>query len=159
VDEEKLLDLAFQIVVAEEIARQTGNVKVQVEPVKVRPIPTHVVDRRNVVLEGEETVVRAKGCGALQEFVAKAEDTDFQILVEKDGETVVYGSYSDYAEISQDVEGIDAFADRDAEGNPTGAYVFKVNDVEFADSLTVTIRTDKPVRFRAVFCKYKASEA
>jgi hypothetical protein len=155
--EKELLEWAMKLAVAEEEARQT--VKVTVPPVEVKPTPSHVVDRRNVIVEGEEIIVHRLGYGVLQEFMAKAEDTDFQVLIEKDGETVVYGSYSEYAEISQDVEEIDAFAERDAEGELTGAYVFKVNDIEFAKGLTIKINTTKPVKFRAIFCKYKIAEA
>jgi hypothetical protein len=158
VDEEKLLDLAFQIVVAEERARLSAKSTVTAAEVAKTP-STYVVDRRDITLRGEETVVSSWGSGVLQEFVAKAEDTDFQVLVERDGEKIIRNNYSGYAEISQDIEGVDTFAERDEDGNPTGAYVFKVNDVEFTKSLTVTIRTSKPVRFRAIFCRYKVAEA
>lgn len=150
---------AMMIVVAEEVARQKAEcVKVEVAPVKVKPTPTHVVDRRNVVLRGEEIIVQTVGYGVLQEFMCKAESVDFQVLIEKDGETVVFGSYNEYADISQDVEEIEAFPERDADGELTGAYVFKVNDVEFARNLTVKIITAENVKFRAIFCKYKSSE-
>jgi hypothetical protein len=149
----------MMVAAAEEVARRKAEVKVEVPPVEVKPTPSHVVDRRNVMVEGEEIIVQTTGYGVLQEFMAKAESVDFQVLIEKDGETVVYGSYSEYAEISQDVEEIDAFAERDAEGELTGAYVFKVNDIEFAKGLTVMVKTTKPVKFRAIFCKYKVSPA
>jgi hypothetical protein len=155
--EKELLEWAMKLAVAEEAARQTF--KVAVPPVEVKPTPSHVVDRRNVTVEGEEVIVHRSGYGVLQEFMAKAEDMNFHVLIEKDGELAVYGSYSEYVEISQDVEEIEAFAERDVEGELTGAYVFKVNDIEFARGLTVKISTTKPVKFRAIFCKYKISPA
>jgi hypothetical protein len=157
---DRLLDWAMQLAAAEEASRQIAkNIKVEVGPAKARHASTRVVDRRNVVLRGEEVVVRERGCGALQEFVVKAESTNFHIFIKKDDEIAVYGSYSEYAEISQDVEGIDAFADRDTEGELTGAYVFRVSDIEFAKGLTVKISTTEPVKFRAIFCKYKISRS
>jgi hypothetical protein len=156
---DRLLDWALELAVAEENARlKAQQVKVDIPPLKVKPTPTHVVDRRNVVLHGEEVIVQTMGYGVLKEFMCKAESEDFQVLVEKDGETVVFGSYSEYADISQDVEEIEAFPERDADGELTGAYVFKVNDVEFAKNLTVKIITTENVKFRAIFCKYKSSE-
>jgi len=156
---DRLLDWAMQLVAAEESSRQIAqNIKVEVEPAKATHTSTRIVDRRNVVLRGEEVVVRERGCGAIQEFMVKAESTNFHIFIGKDDEIAVYGSYSTYAEISQDVEGIDAFADRDTEGELTGAYVFKVSDIEFAKGLTIKIRTTEPVKFRAIFCKYKISK-
>jgi hypothetical protein len=147
--EKELLEWAMMLACAEEVARQA--VKVEVKPVvEVKPTPSHVVDRRNIVVEGEEIIVHRLGYGVLQEFMAKAEDPGFQILVEKDGDLVVYGSYSHYAEISQQVEEIDAF-------EVNGTYVFKVNDIEFAESLTVKVTTTKPVRFQAIFAKFKLS--
>jgi hypothetical protein len=154
--ERDLLNWALMVVSAEEAARQVAKgVKVQVEPAKAKPPSTRIVDRRNVVLEGGEIVVQETGFGVLQEFMAKAESVDFQVLIEKDDETVVYGTYGEYAEVSQDLEGIDAFEERDAEGEPTGAYVFKVSDIEFAKGLMIKIKTANPVKFRVIFCKYK----
>jgi len=158
--ERDLLNWALMIVAAEEAARRMAEgVRVEVKPVEVKPTSTHVVEKRNVVLEGEKVIVQTTGCGVLQEFMAKAESTDFQILIEKDGETAIHGSYSEYAEISQDVEEIDAFAERDPDGVLTGAYVFRVSNIEFTESLTVIIKTTKPVKFRAIFCKYKTSHS
>ena len=152
---ERLLDFAMQLVLAEERARQA----VKPVPVEAKPLSTYVVDRRDVTLRGEEVVASCSGRGVLQEFVAKAEDTDFQVWVEKDGEKIIRGTYGEYAEISQDVEGIDAFAERDEDGNLTGAYVFKAGDIDFTRSLTVVLKMAKPVKFRVVFCRYKVAEA
>lgn len=156
---DKLLDLAIELAIQEENARlKAQQVKVDIPPLRVKPTPTHVVDRRNVTINGEELIVHGFGYGVLKEFMAKAESAEFNVLIEKDGETVVFGSYTEYAEISQDVEEIEAFPERDIEGELTGNYVFKVNDVEFAKSLTVKIITSEPVKFRAIFAKYKLSE-
>ena len=154
------MNWAMLIVAAEEAARQKVKVEVEAPTVQeAKPPATHVVDRRNIVLEGEETIVQKRGYGVLQEFMVKAEDVDFHVFVERDGEPVVYGSYSHYVELSQDVKEIDAYPERDQDGELTGAYVLKVTDIEFAKGLTIKVRTSKPVKFRAIFCKYKLCEA
>jgi len=158
--ERDMLSWAMLIAAAEEAARQKVSVEVEAPPVReVKPQVTYVVDRRNVVLKGEETIVQKRGCGVLQEFMVKAEDMDFHVFVERDGEPVVYGSYSRYAEVSQDVKEIDAYPERDQDGELTGAYVLRVTDIEFADGLTVKVSTPRPIKFRAIFCKYKLCEA
>ncbi len=156
---DKLLEWAVQLAIAEELAREQAKlkaeaVKVEFKPVAVKPT-THVIDRRNILLKGRETVLDVVGCGVLQELMVKAGSSEFEVAVVKDAEHFVYGSYSKYAEVSADLEGIDAYPERDEDGALTGNYVFKVKDVEFSRSLTVELSTAEAVMFKAIYAKYK----
>ncbi|MEM4531657.1 MAG: hypothetical protein QXY39_07305 [Thermofilaceae archaeon] len=151
---DRLLDWAVQLAVAEELARRKAET-VEIVGVEAPRLSSRIIDRRNVTIKGEELILRELGCGVLDEFMVKAEDTDFRVIIKKDGETTVFGKYNEYAEVSQDVEGIDAYQEYNTAGEPTGAYVLKINDIAFAKNLTIKITTTKPVKFRAIFCKYK----
>jgi len=153
ISEKDLLNWAMMIVAAEEAVRANITPVVEVKPVvQVKPTPSHVVDWRNIPIQGERIVINKQGYGVLKEFLVKAESPNFQVRIVKDDEPLVWGGYQHYAEISQEVEEIEAY-------ETDGLYVFKALDIEFKESLFVSVYTKETVKFRVVFAKYKLSES
>ena len=164
----KLLDYAMQIVAAEEAARlisaklprklvlevpEGKPPVIEVHPVvQTKPTPSFVVDMRGVDIEGTKVLVDEKGYGKIQELLVVATDTDFSVKVRKDDEWILTRSYTEYEEISQYLEEVDAF-----ESN--GTYIVKINDIEFERNIRVEVVTESEVHFDLLFVKYKISRS
>lgn len=137
-----------------EVARQIAEgitLKVEVKPVvEIRPTPTEVIDLRNVNVNGTFTPLIENGYGNLKEFMLKAENPNYEVKLYRDKKRIIRGSHAYYAEISQQIEEVDAFEDN-------GNYILKLNDIEFAESIEVIIETTEPITFTSIFAKYKLS--
>lgn len=134
---EDLLALAFQIVAAEEGARQSseslaealaGKVSVQVQ---VAPSATRT---RRLLLRDVElprVIADVRGGGRVKELVLKSKTKAFGLYVEVDGETLYNDDFSWFSSVSQEMEGVDAFEE-------DGAYVLRLSDISFTESFKAT---------------------
>jgi len=112
---------------------------------------SYLVERRNITVNGEDTIIDKQGYGVLQELMLKADSQDFEVYVYSNVNPLVYGSYTRYAGISPQVEEVDAF-------EVDGVYVFRVIDIDFEERLIVKVSTTEPISFQAIFAKYKISQ-
>lgn len=167
----RAFEVALALIQAREIAKQIRvppvrvrevvvpppEVRIEIKPPK--PMPSHVVDWRDIMVTGEQVVVERSGYGVLEEFMIKAEDPEFQVLVVRDWELkpILRGNYSDIRDIQQNVQSLSAFPERNEEGDLTGCYVVSIRDVQFEKNLVIRLSTEKPVKFGAVYAKYKLS--
>ncbi len=140
----------MQIVLLDEIAGRLEELAEKGDRLKTI-LNSHLVERRNITVNGEETIIDKQGYGVLQELMLKAESREFQVYVYSDMDPLIYGSYDRYAGISPQVEEVDAF-------EVDGVYVFRVSDIDFEERLIVKISTTAPIRFQAIFAKYKISQ-
>ena len=138
-----------------ELAHQMAEgiaVNVEVKPViEIKPIPTEVIDLRNVPINGFFTVLAENGYGILKEFMLKTVNSNYEVRLYRDEKRIIRGSYTHYAEISEQVEEVDAFADN-------GDYILKLNDIEFAESIRIELETFEPITFTAIFAKYTLTQ-
>jgi len=140
----------IQIVLLDELCGRLEEISEKENRLKT-VLNAHLVDRRNITVDGEEPIIDKRGYGVLQELMLKAESPDFQVYVYSNIDPIIYGSYNRYTGISPQVEEVDAF-------EVDGVYVFRVSDIDFEERLIVKVRTEEPVRFQAIFAKYKISQ-
>jgi hypothetical protein len=149
--EKDMIAAAMQVVAAEETGSAIGRELAKVSrTVEVKPQPTFIVDRKGVTINGEDTIINKQGMGVLQELMFKSESSSFAVSVWRDDVLEINGSYSDYLEISQEIDEIAVF-------ERNGVYVLHISDIEFAESLIVKVSTTQSVRFSRIFGKYKLS--
>ncbi len=140
----------MQIVLLDEIAGRLEELAEKGDRLKTI-LNSHVIERRNITVNGENTIIDEDGYGVLSELVIKADSQDFEVQVYSNMDPLIYGSYSNYTGISPQVVEVDAF-------EADGIYVFRVSDIDFEERLIVKIRTTAPVSFQAIFAKYKISQ-
>lgn len=140
----------LQVILLDEVCGRLEEISEKENRLKT-VLNSYLVERRNITVDGEDTIIDREGYGVLQELMLKADSPDFQVYVYSNMDPLVYGSYTRYAGISPQVEEVDAF-------EVDGVYVFRVSDIDFEERLIVKVGTTEPVRFQAVFAKYKISQ-
>jgi hypothetical protein len=156
VDEEKLLDLAFQVVAAEENARLVAERlagRVQVEVAPSPPVVSRVV--RSVDVKIPATLIDEYGSGCLKEFLVKSTGKNYVLRVYVDGSELYHNSFSWFQDISQEVEEIDAFEE-------DGVYVLRLGDINFAKHVKImaepSVSTQATSRLEEVFAKVNVAK-
>ncbi len=140
----------IQIVLLDEICGRLEDLSEKGDRLKT-VLNSYLVERRNITVNGEDTIIDKQGYGVLQELMLKAESQDFEVKVYSNMYPLIYGSYNRYTRISPQVEEVDAF-------EVDGVYVFRVSDIDFEERLIVKVSTTEPIRFQAIFAKYKISQ-
>ena len=130
---EDLLALAFQIVAAEEGARQSSEALAEAlaggASVQVQVSPSAARTRRLLLRDVElpNVVADVRGGGRVRELVLKSKTKAFGLYVEVDGEALYNDDFSWFSSVSQEMEGVDAFEE-------DGIYVLRLSDISFAES-------------------------
>lgn len=140
----------MQIVLLDEIAGRLEELAEKGDRLKT-VLNSHLVERRNITVNGEDTIIDKQGYGVLQELMLKADSQDFEVQIYSNMDPLIYGSYTRYAGISSVVDEVDAF-------EVDGVYIFRVNDIDFEERLIVKVSTTRSIRFQAIFAKYKISQ-
>lgn len=81
----------------------------------------------------ERTFLELQGVGEVEEFLVKADGSDFALTILRDGKNVWEGSYSKYRNISQEIDNVKAFQ------NVEDEYVVHVDSVGFKEELRISI--------------------
>ena len=155
---EKLIDLAIQIVAAEENARLIAEsikdkVQVEVTPTPSLPITSRVIRDTNVKIP--DTLIDLDGSGCIKEFVIKSSSVNYILKVYVDNLELYHNTYTWFENISQQVEEIDAFEDN-------GIYVLRLSNINFANGIKIaaepiiTALEQQPItsKLDEIFCKY-----
>jgi hypothetical protein len=129
----ELLKTALALAIAEENARivaerLAGKIQVQVSPSP--PTASKTVKLRDINLP--KTLIDEAGCGVLRELVIRSESSNYVLTVYVDGFPLYNNSYSWFQEVSQVVEGIDAFHD-----DESNLYVLRLSNIHFTENLKI----------------------
>jgi len=135
--------LALAIVLAEETA---DKIKVELEkpiisvvaPRKVTK--TKVVKESNLTISKEYTILNVDGEGKLRELMIESEQKDYNILINLDGEVVLYDTFSNLQSESAYLNYIDAFT------NDT-SYILHIGELNFTSKLRITIIPEETTTF------------
>jgi hypothetical protein len=136
VSEEELLRLAGQIVAAEETGRSVARELAKGITVQITPEVVVKPEKRKTIVEhrkdiGPGKIIDRSGPGVLKELMLKASHGNYGLRVEVDGLTAYDMTWSQFSDISQEVDEISAFQDTD------GNYVLHLEDIKFSNSLAV----------------------
>jgi len=144
------LDLAMQLVVAEEAARLVT--------VGLTSKTTRIIDYADQTLDPGEwfTILDKTGRGVVEEFHVRSPSTSFRISVSVDGETIINLTYDGFREIQQNSPSISAFAELDENGNPTGFYIVSMRAILHRRHVTVKLQntSTSPTTFSRIFAKH-----
>lgn len=122
--------------------------------------PSHnIIDLTNQAVSAGQSLefVSLEGLGYIKECLVVSPSTGFSVIVTVDGSQILNRTYTEYTDITQIVSDISAFEERDTDGNPLGKYVVHLANINFKNSLSLSVKNDSggSITFQNLFCKYK----
>jgi len=138
--EEFMLNLAAQIVAAEEAQART----VIVEREERKESKTKIVDKKDYEVERIYDIIDTQKPGKLREAMIKSSSSDFSITISLDGVVIMDRSFSDLKDISEYSESIDAF-------QSGSYYIVSLRNLSWRDSFRLRISTSGVLTFPWIF--------
>jgi len=120
---------------------------------------TKIVNLSNVTVNAGNTynfLSLSSTKGFVFETLVLCEEEDFSIILEIDGSEALNASYANLNQMGQEVKSIDAFAQLDINGNPTGRYLVHIKELNFKTSIKISIKNNSAssLIFRNLFANY-----
>lgn len=144
---------------AEEEKLRLGRYLLQIPAQEEAPTTTGIVDITNKTVSAGDSFefLKVEELGLLEECLVVSPSTEFSLILTIDASQVMDKNYQGFADITQTVEDISAFEERDEDGNPTGKYIVRLTDILFKSSITISVKNDSAssITFHNLFGKYR----
>lgn len=95
--------------------------------------------------------------GYLDECLVISPSTSFSVAVTIDDTEFFNKTYAEYCSITQPIQCIGAFQERDEDGNPLSKYVVHIKNLVFKESIVISVRNNGAgsIVFHNLFAKYR----
>ena len=151
--------MAKNIIDAREEYLRFGRYLPQIPAQEEKLTATGVVDITNKSVEAGDIypIVGVNELGYIEECLVVSPSTEFSLILDIDGERAMDKTYQGFCDITQTVEDISAFEERDSDGNPTGKNIVHLTNINFKQSISIFVKNDSggSITFQNLFCKYK----
>lgn len=147
-------DIAVALITARETAKQVAKELVKPVTVVVQPIQpkiTIINSDKNISVGTFKELLDRKGEGELKDILIITSSSSYKLRVLRDNESLYDSQYSDFQELSNMIDDIEAHPEVDEDGAETGRYMLGLKRVSFSKRIRVLIEPNIPLTITTLY--------